>query len=322
MDFLGYWPLQRDPVTGNEINICAYFQGDDSSMTATVCGDNGMINTEGIILDVPNPKFEDEIGAATTFGDFQTCPTPDVLEQTPTPALEEGTGNPTTQATPIATTEQNEVDDGSTLPATDDETPPPATSSSPEATAPPSINESLNPSPTNANDDDDDDVCFPGSATVELRNGHVKPMRDLSVGDEVLVGAGGQYSAVMMFTHKDAQRIYRFVALETSCGQTLHATSSHYIYANDVLTEAGDVRAGDLLEGADGRKCEVRKVGVKQMQGLYNPQTVHGDVVVDGVRASTYTRAVSVETAHALLAPVRWMFAAVGLDASAVVIGL
>lgn len=42
--------------------------------------------------------------------------------------------------------------------------------------------------------------------------------------------------------------------------------------------------------------------------GLYNPQTLDGRIVVNGIIASTYTTAVIPEAAHALLTPLRCLF--------------
>ncbi len=42
--------------------------------------------------------------------------------------------------------------------------------------------------------------------------------------------------------------------------------------------------------------------------GLYNPQTLSGDIVVNGIRASTYTAAIAPSLAHVALWPVRMMY--------------
>jgi Hint module len=47
-------------------------------------------------------------------------------------------------------------------------------------------------------------------------------------------------------------------------------------------------------------------------EGLFNPQTLHGDVVVDGLRASSYTTAVEPAVAHRLLWPLRVLFERTG----------
>lgn len=79
MDFVGYWPVQRDPVTNDEISICAWGQGD--GMTFTFCGDNGDLQ-QSSFLPGPNPSFNDTVGAPTTFGEFvDTC----ALSESPSP---------------------------------------------------------------------------------------------------------------------------------------------------------------------------------------------------------------------------------------------
>ena len=47
--------------------------------------------------------------------------------------------------------------------------------------------------------------------------------------------------------------------------------------------------------------------------GLYNPHTMDGDIVVDGTVTSTYTAAVAPSLAHAVLWPVRMLYA-LGVD--------
>lgn len=153
-------------------------------------------------------------------------------------------------------------------------------------------------------DEDDESACFPAAATVELQTGAVVRMDALSIGDTVKVGAG-EYSRVFMFTHKTAGARHAFVTLTTASGAALALTRGHYLYANGALVAAAAVRVGDVLALGDGRASPVVQVGSAPGGGLYNPQTVHGDVVVDGVLASTYTTAVEPRLAHAALAPLR-----------------
>ena len=54
--------------------------------------------------------------------------------------------------------------------------------------------------------------------------------------------------------------------------------------------------------------------------GLYNPHTLHGDIVVDGVLTSTYTAAFSPTLAHVALAPLRALYRA-GVDIFKVDVG-
>lgn len=166
-------------------------------------------------------------------------------------------------------------------------------------------------SPTPASDSDDG-VCFPASASVQLESGSLKRMDELVIGDRVAV-SDGVFSEVFAFTHKDAAVSYDFVQISTASGATLTLTPSHYIYANGHLIAAKDVVVGDSVELSSGLPTTVTNVATARDVGLYNPQTVHGDIIVNGIRASTYTTAVQPSFAHAALYPMRALFQTLGL---------
>lgn len=162
----------------------------------------------------------------------------------------------------------------------------------------------------------DDNACFPADATVTLESGAVISMADLAVGDRVHIGRGA-FSDVFMFTHKMADVAHDFVSIESASGANLRLTSGHYIYVNDELSAAKTVKVGDRIELSDGSLDTVVSVAVVQGKGLYNPQTVEGDVVVDGIRASTYTSSVEPAFAHAVLSPLRALYRVLGWSSSA-----
>lgn len=157
--------------------------------------------------------------------------------------------------------------------------------------------------------------CFPGDARVALRSGRAVAMRELQVGDEVAVGAG-KHARVHMFTHRSARAHAWFVRVDLVTGESVRASRGHVLYGGDGATVAASVRAGDRLRRADGSYARVQRVGWEQGRGLYHPQTTTGDIVVDGVWATTYTSSVDVRVAHALLAPVRGVFWGMGVDVS------
>lgn len=131
-------------------------------------------------------------------------------------------------------------------------------------------------------------------------------MDRVSVGDRVKVGVD-TYSEVFMFTHKLSDVKNEFVTLTTRSGHELALTSRHYIYANGFLVAAASVKVGDTLTLENGSTSQVVKVGATVQRGLYNPQTLQGDIVVGGIVASTYTQSVHPTLAHALLSPVRML---------------
>ncbi len=157
--------------------------------------------------------------------------------------------------------------------------------------------------------------CFPATTLVTLEGGAQKQMSELSIGDRVAVG-GGKYSEVFMFTHRLSDVHYEFVELHAG-SNVLRATAGHYIYASGRYIAAGAVKVGDTLELADGTHTAVTGVKTVMDKGLYNPQTAHGDIIVNGVRASTFTTAIERNFAQAALSPLRAVFARLGLACTA-----
>lgn len=166
--------------------------------------------------------------------------------------------------------------------------------------------ESLEPGSSDDPDGNEDDgVCFPSTARVHMAGGHTIAMADLESGHDVMHNEDGAHSAVFLFTHRNAQRSSRFLRLTTSCGHAVTMTRNHYVYAGDKLMAAGAVRVGDELRTISGR-CAVTDIEDVEGTGLYAPHSMHGDLVVDGIVVSGYSRAVAPRVAHALLVPVRW----------------
>lgn len=155
-------------------------------------------------------------------------------------------------------------------------------------------------------------ACFPSDALVTVPSG-VKRISEVEIGDRVLV-APGVFSEVVMFTHRNAEHKGSFIELNTA-KTTIQLTTGHFIYANGNLIPAKAVRTGDAIVLADGSSATVNTIRTVFNIGLFNPQTAHGDIIVNGVQASTYTTAIEPNTAHTLLAPVRAMLRAGGVSA-------
>jgi desert hedgehog len=170
-------------------------------------------------------------------------------------------------------------------------------------------------------DKKDGSKCFPAHATVTLRSGASSRMDELAVGDAVHIG-NGDFSEVFMFTHKLSGALSAFRRLTSASGAGVELTDGHYIYAGGALVRARDVAVGDELAVDGGAALSrVVRVEVVEARGLFNPQTLHGDIVVDGVVASTYTTALEPGLAHALLAPLRAVYTALGLRCDALEYG-
>lgn len=151
-------------------------------------------------------------------------------------------------------------------------------------------------------------TCFPADASVLLEDGSSKLMKDIKVGDRVQVSEK-EFSDVYMFSHKIIKAKAEFVKLTTE-KSVLHITAPHYLYVNGRLATAGSVKTGDKLKLASGEETVVLKVATEWKEGIYNPHTLNGDIVVNGIKTSTYTTAVHPTVAHAILAPLRALYQA------------
>lgn len=239
--------------------------------------------------------------ASVTPSTASASPSPDAAPASPSASMAAAS------ASPMAPTAS--ADPSAAVPASP--TPTPSASSTSEGTG---EGAGASPDPEES-EEEDDGVCFPADATVELEDGSIKKMDQVELGDRLLV-ADGVYSDVFMFSHKDAASVHRFVKMTTVDGRSVSATAGHYLYINDRLAAAASAKAGDMLQSSDGSNIAIEKVESVRKAGLYNPQTLHGDIVVDSIRASTFTRTVELGTAQALLAPLRMLYSSLGMSAT------
>jgi len=164
--------------------------------------------------------------------------------------------------------------------------------------------------------------CFPAAAPVRLSDGRTVAVADVARGDLAAV-THTVASDVYAWSHRSPGGDHPYVALSTTGGGVLEASSGHLVYvASDGhggdkhgsrLVPAGDITPGMHLVTADGTADRVVAVAGVVRAGKYAPHTLHGDLVVAGFRVSSYTTAMHPVVAHALLAPARAAYA-VGWD--------
>ena len=126
------------------------------------------------------------------------------------------------------------------------------------------------------------------------------------------------FSPVILFLDRDPQERRQFYVLRTESGKSVTLTPTHLIFASQSDAEddafsavfASDVREGDsvLVSTSTGTAVEDRVVAVEvtAATGVFAPLTAAGNLVVDGVVASSYAVIESQSVAHAVFAPWRW----------------
>jgi hypothetical protein len=142
--------------------------------------------------------------------------------------------------------------------------------------------------------------CFPFDALVSTERAGPVRMDALRVGDRVLAArpdGSTFYDDVYMFGHKDVAASASFVKLETASGAALRLTPDHHVFVTRAGARleipASAAQVGDLVQvvGAGGAAA-LEAVVAKTLaadRGLFNPYTLSGAIVVDGVAASCHS---------------------------------
>lgn len=140
-------------------------------------------------------------------------------------------------------------------------------------------------------DDFYDDVCFSPIATVMVNGKGRVMMKDLANGDDVLT-MNGSYQTMYSMNHYHTSKETTFVQIKTNLEleQPLELSPKHLLYLVDNTNPvpASTIKVGDNVWTLKGRK-EVLEVNMITRGGLYNPLTVDGTIVVNGIAASVYT---------------------------------
>jgi hypothetical protein len=141
-----------------------------------------------------------------------------------------------------------------------------------------------------------DDICFAASASVEVLGKGTTVMKDLEIGDKVLVG-NGKHEVVYAFGHRDPSKEADFLALyithEGTTGHPLEVSPRHLVYikGKDHPIMADSLQVGDILQGSHDSIIDggsIKKIKKITRCGVYAPLTPSGNIVVDGFMVSTY----------------------------------
>merc|ERR1712076_216758 len=83
----------------------------------------------------------------------------------------------------------------------------------------------------------------------------------------------------------------------------LEITKSHmmFIHGKKNPMPASSVKVGDLMQMANGSSSTVTKISSVTREGIWNPITTDGTIVVDGIVTSTYNSVLRTMTAMTML---------------------
>jgi hypothetical protein len=130
-------------------------------------------------------------------------------------------------------------------------------------------------------------VCFSADMEVQVKDGKPKKMKQVQVGDQVLV-QHGRYETVYTLAHVDHAQKAIFVRLEP---MGLELSEQHMVYVKNQgrFVPASQVMVGDeLVVSSTSTTSIVSSIRHVTRQGVYAPFTKSGTIVVHNVLASTF----------------------------------
>lgn len=135
--------------------------------------------------------------------------------------------------------------------------------------------------------------CFPSHAQVDVKGKGTVALYSLEIGDFVLA-RNGQYALVYSLAHfdRDSEAIFVQVTLDGIRGNVFEITAGHLLFIHRAGTiqarAASTLRVGDELIDASGSTVKVIEITSVVRRGVFAPFTTTGDIVVNGILASTY----------------------------------
>jgi len=144
--------------------------------------------------------------------------------------------------------------------------------------------------------------CFSSIVTTVVKGKGKTPMSMVEVGDEVLTETGS-YGTVYAIDHRHTTKLTTFIQIHASPSGILldeqkeedqelplELSSAHMVFLENSKNPvpASMVKVGDRMKTLDGSRTVV-KLSVVTRVGLYNPLTVDGTIVANGIVSSTYS---------------------------------
>jgi hypothetical protein len=131
--------------------------------------------------------------------------------------------------------------------------------------------------------------CFSGQTMVFVKDQGEVLMRNLRLGDEILV-SDNKYERVYSFGHRHETIKTDYLQLYTSESAPLEISGDHMVIVEDGrAVPASTVQVGDKLQAlAGGIAVEINTIKNVARLGAFAPFTPSGTIVVNGVVASSF----------------------------------
>lgn len=129
--------------------------------------------------------------------------------------------------------------------------------------------------------------CFSGEGVVNVDGIGEVMMKDLVLGDRVLVQEG-RYEPVYSFGHRQTDSYVEYLLISTS-DKKLEITQDHMLFVEGRRSiPASMIGMGDKVETPMGTYDTVKSITTVTRRGAFAPFTASGTIVVNGITSSTF----------------------------------
>jgi len=134
--------------------------------------------------------------------------------------------------------------------------------------------------------------CFSATTTVELENGNIASMKNLSIGDRILA-KNGIYEPIYSFGHFDTSAnkadFLQIRTASTLLAGALEITPNHLIFkeGNEVIA-ASSLKVGDKVMMGSGVTEDIVSIQKTTRTGIFAPFTPSGTIVTNGIQSSCF----------------------------------
>lgn len=133
-------------------------------------------------------------------------------------------------------------------------------------------------------------ICFSGASTVHVKGRGSVSIRNLTLGEQVMVGEGA-FHTVYSFGHRNELTAGLYLQIYSDkASHPLEISPDHMVFVSGGrAVPASSIQVGDQLEtGIIDTLSTVYAIETVLREGAYAPFTITGTVIVDGIKASSY----------------------------------
>lgn len=123
---------------------------------------------------------------------------------------------------------------------------------------------------------------------MQVRGRGIVAVKNLKIGDYVLVDTNNHYEPVYGFGHKEIETQHSYLQIGTASGAQLEISKEHMLFVEKHgAIPSSLVRLGDKVY-LNNDLDQVKSIQIVSREGAYAPFTPSGTIIVNGIKASSF----------------------------------